>query len=138
MFLKSNFSNLGTKQLEKKLNEIVNNPDLSYSVFRNIELNFNIRYINNEQNILGNLHSTLLDYLEKKIEILLFEQKQEEINKILDFYQMMLVTPDKLTIMKKNPEHYIGIRESIIKFNTIKEKYYNYVSENKIQDSIKK
>lgn len=51
---------------------------------------------------------------------------------------MMLVTTDKLTIMKKNLEHYIEIRESIIKFYTIKEKYYNYVTRNKVEASIKK
>lgn len=46
VFLKSYFSNLGTKNIQEKLNEIINNPKMSSNLFRSIELNYNIRDIN--------------------------------------------------------------------------------------------
>lgn len=134
VFLKSYFSNLGTKNIQEKLNQIINNPEMSFNLFRNIELNYNIRNINEEQNILGNIQSSLLDYLDKKIELLLANNKFDEINSILTNYELMIISPEKLKIMKKDSQQYVGIAESIEKFSAIKIKYEIYLNEN-IQSS---
>lgn len=39
VFLKSYFSNLGTQPIQEKMNEVINNPIMSFNLFRNIELN---------------------------------------------------------------------------------------------------
>ena len=138
VFLKSYFSNLGTQPIQEKMNEVINNPIMSFNLFRNIELNYNIRNINEEQNILGNIQSSILDYLDKKIELLLAENRVNEISNILANYELMMITPEKLKIMKKNPQHFIGIDENINKFNEIKNKYKSYLNEEIKSSGIKK
>ena len=138
VFLKSYFSNLGTQPIQEKMNEVINNPTMSFNLFRNIELNYNIGDINEEQNILGNIQSSILDYLDKKIELLLAENRVNEISDILANYELMMITPEKLKIMKKNPQHFIGIDENINKFNEIKNKYKSYLNEEIKSSGIKK
>ena len=138
MFLKSYFSNLGTQPIQEKMNEVINNPTMSFNLFRNIELNYNIRDINEEQNILGNIQSSILDYLDKKIELLLAENRVNEISDILANYELMMITPEKIKIMQKNPQQFIGINENINKFNEIKNKYKSYLNEEIKSSGIKK
>ena len=138
VFLKSYFSNLGTQPIQEKMNEVINNPTMSFNLFRNIELNYNIRDINEEQNILGNIQSSILDYLDKKIELLLDENRVNEISDILANYELMMITPEKLKIMQKNPQQFIGIDENINKFNEIKNKYKSYLNEEIKSSGIKK
>lgn len=138
VLLKSYFSNLGTQPIQEKMNEVINNPTMIFSLFRNIELNYNIRDINEEQNILGNIQSSILDYLDKKIELLLAENRVNEISDILANYELMMITPEKLKIMQKNPQHFIGIDENINKFNEIKNKYKSYLNEEIKSSGIKK
>lgn len=138
VFLKSYFSNLGTKNMQEKLNEIINNPTMSSNLFRSIELNYNIRDINEEQNVLGNIQSSLLDYLDKKIELLLADNKVDEINSILTNYELMIINPEKLKIMQKNSKQYVGVDESIKKFAAIKSKYEIYLEENIQSSGVKK
>ena len=76
-----------------------------------------------KQTVLGKIQSTILDYLDKKLEILLLNNNLNEINQIIINFQQMLITPHKLEIMLKNPKDYIDIEESISKFEKIKEKY---------------
>lgn len=138
VFLKSYFSNLGTQPIQEKLNEIINNPTMSFNLFRNIELNYNIRDINEEQNILGNIQLSILDYLDKRIELLLAENRVNEISGILANYELMMITPEKLKMMQKNSQQFIGIDESINKFNEIKNKYESYLNEETKSSGIKK
>lgn len=138
VFIKSYFSNLGTKPIQEKLNEIIDNPNMASNLFRSIELNYNIRRINEEQNILGNIQLSLLDYLDKKIEQLFKENKEAEIKNILANYELMMINNEKLKIMKKNPQQFIGIDESINKFNEIKNKYESYLNEETKSSGIKK
>ena len=138
VFIKSYFCNLGTMPMQEKLNEIINNPNLSHNLFRSIELNYNIRDINETQNILGNIQSTLLDYLDKKLESLLADNKVDEINNILTNYELMLISSEKLKIMKKNSQLFVGIDESIQKFNEIKNKYLSYLNDETKVSGIKK
>lgn len=138
VFLKSYFSNLGTMPMQEKLNEIINNPKSSYDLFRSIELNYSIRDINEEQNVLGNIQSTLLNYLDKKLELLLSNNKVDEINNMLTNYELMLISPEKLKIMQKDPQLFAGIDESIQKFNEIKNKYEAYLNDDTKSSGIKK
>lgn len=50
----------------------------------------------------------------------------------------MMITPEKLKIMQKNPQHFIGIDENINKFNEIKNKYKSYLNEEIKSSGIKK
>ena len=102
-FLKSYFSNLGTKPMQERLNEIINNPNISYNLFRSIELNYNIGDINEVQNILGNIQLSILDYLDKKIELLLSDNIVNEASSVLTNYELMMISSEKLKIMQKNP-----------------------------------
>ena len=129
VFLKSYFSNLGTMPMQEKLNEIIDDPNMSHNLFRSIELNYNIRHTNEEQNVLGNIQSSILDYFDKKLELLLADNKVDEVSNLLTSYESMLINPEKLKIMKKDPQKYIGVTESIDKFNAIKTKYAMYLND---------
>lgn len=137
-FLKSYFSNLGTKPMQERLNEIINNPNISYNLFRSIELNYNIGDINEEQNILGNIQLSILDYLDKKIELLLSDNIVNEASRVLTNYESMMISSEKLKIMQKNPQQFVGIDESIKKFTEIKNKYEQYLNEGTKSSGIKK
>jgi len=80
--------------------------------------------------VLGNIQLTILDYFEKKLEILLQCGNLENIKEALQIYEQMLVTPDKVVIMKKNPNNYIGLNESIARFESIKQKYNDVLKNN--------
>lgn len=138
VFLKSYFSNLGTIHMQEKLNEIINNSDKSYDLFRSIELNYNIRDINEEQNILGNIQLSMLDYLDKKIELLLADNRVDEIRSILKNYEMMMINQEKLKLMNKHPRLFVGVEESIQKFAEIKSKYEFFLNENTNLPGMKK
>ena len=118
-------------------NEIINNPIMSYNLFRSIELNYSIKNLNEEQNVLGNIQLMLLDYLDEKLEQLLSDNKISEIINILINYDWFLIKPDKLKTMKKNPQKFIGIEESLKKFIIIKEKYQIYLNESIKSTNIK-
>jgi len=130
VFVEAYFSNLGTSPIQKKLEQLIDDKSKSYELFRNIELNYQIRHFNEEQNVLGNIQLTILDYFEKKLEILLQCGNLENIKEALQIYEQMLVTPDKVVIMKKNPNNYIGLNESIARFESIKQKYNDVLKNN--------
>ena len=46
VFLKSYFGNKGTVLLEKELRKIIDNEKLAFELFRNIELNYQIKDLN--------------------------------------------------------------------------------------------
>ena len=79
----------------------------------------------------------LLDYLDKKLEQLLSDNKISEISNILINYDWLLIKSDKLKTMKKNLQKFIGIEESLKKFGIIKEKYQIYLNESIKSTSIK-
>lgn len=126
VFLESYFSNLGTSPIQEKLNKIINDPTMSFNIFRSIELNYNANEVCEKQNILGNIQSMLLEYLNKKIELLFADDKVEEINNILTNYESIMITPEKLKVCYKNPQQFVGIDENVIKFNNIRDKYSKY------------
>lgn len=138
VFIKSYFFNLGTKFLESKLLNIIADPELAFQLFRNIEINFQIRNLKGKQSLLGNIQLLLLDYLEKRCEKLIENNKLREVNEILKIYEQMLITPEKLKIMDKNPDDYEGLVESITKFKNLQEKLSPKLVNIEAQDSVRK
>ena len=119
-FLRAYFSNQGICPMQDELYDLIKDPNKCYELFRNIELNYNIRGLCSEQNILGNIQDSLLDYLEKKLEIMSKENSIEEISEVLKNYEIMMITPEKLKMMNENPQNYYGIAENIIRYEAIK------------------
>ena len=74
----------------------------------------------------------MLDYLEKKLEILSVQGKDGEINKIIYFFENMIVTPRKLQAMGRDANNYEGVTDSIIKLDEIKGKYGKQLDNNSI------
>jgi hypothetical protein len=123
VFIKAYFSNLGISDIKSKFQELIPDCDKSFQLFRNIELNYQIRKINEEQNVLSNIQSTLLDYLEMKIKNLYDDVDSEIIKNIFSMYEQFLITPEKLIVMKKNPDLYLDLSSSLEKFNQLKKLY---------------
>lgn len=69
--------------------------------------------------------------------MLVADNKADEISNILAMYELMMVSPEKLKIMLKDPQKFIGIDESITKFKFIKDKYETYLSENTNASGVK-
>ena len=130
-FIKSYFANLGTSLLENRLNGLINNPGKSYELFRNIELNFDIRELCSEQNVLGYIQSTLIDYLEARINSIIDNSTIEDISKLLQTYESAIITPEKLRMMHINPQGYYGVAESTVKFDELKRQCLLYFKDNK-------
>lgn len=122
-FLNAYFSNLGIKPIKEKLQNVINDEQKSFELFRNIEFNFQIKNFDGKQNILGSIQMSILDYLEQKIKTLLECNNIKEINDCLTIYEQMLITPEKLIILQKNPKNYDGLDENLERFNYIKQRY---------------
>lgn len=131
VMVNSYFSNLGTENIEAKLNEIIDDENLSYSLFRRIEDNYQVKDIDTKQTLLGNIQTTLITYFNEKISKQLLEKQLtiEEAEAEFNKFEQMLVTKQRLEIMKKNPENYVGLNESIEQFydakNKLKKTYSN-------------
>lgn len=123
IFIKSYFSNLGIKPIKEELYRLIPDENKTFSLFRNIELNFQIRSFEEEQSVLGNIQLSILDYLEKKLEVLLENNDINSIKNCLEIFEDFLITPDKLCILKMEPQNYLMLEESINKFKNIKQKY---------------
>ena len=124
VLLKSYFGNLGIKEIENELFKFDDSKFKSFKLFRDIENNFLLRKIKNEStNLVGNIQNSLIDCLEKKITLLESNGLSNEIDKILMAYEMGLVTPERLKLMNKNPDDYVGVTDSIERFNEIKNRY---------------
>ena len=121
--LKSYFSNNGITDIKQKLHEFIPDTNKSFQLFRNIELNYQIRHINEEQNVLGSIQSTILDYLEIKLQKLYELGESENIANVLSIYEQLLITPEKLEAMNKKPENFKGLLYSLEKFSGLKDTY---------------
>ena len=128
----SYFGNKGTELLESELCKLINDKEKAFELFRSIEVNYQLGNGSEKQNILGNIQLTMLDYLEKKLEILSVQGKDGEINKIIYFFENMIVTPRKLQAMGRDANNYEGVTDSIIKLDEIKGKYGKQLDNNSI------
>lgn len=128
----SYFGNKGTELLESELCKLINDKEKAFELFRSIEVNYQLGNGSEKQNILGNIQLTMLDYLEKKLEILSVQGKDGEINKIIYFFENMIVTPRTLQAMGRDANIYEGVTDSIIKLDEIKGKYGKQLDNNSI------
>ena len=128
----SYFGNKGTELLESELCKLINDKEKAFELFRSIEVNYQLGNGSEKQNILGNIQLTMLDYLEKKLEILSVQGKDGEINKIIYFFENMIVTPRTLQAMGRDANNYEGVTDSIIKLDEIKGKYGKQLDNNSI------
>jgi len=121
--LKSYFGNMGTSLIEEVLQDIGYDKEKAEKLFRNIELNYNLGHFDGKQNVLGSIQLSLLDYLDKKCELLYEKNDIPGLNNTLSLYEQMIVTPDKLKLMLKNPDNYDLLTDSLLKLECIKSKY---------------
>lgn len=128
----SYFGNKGTELLESELCKLINDKEKAFELFRSIEVNYQLGNGSEKQNILGNIQLTMLDYLEKKLEILSVQGKDGEINKIIYFFENMIVTPRTLQAMGRDANIYEGVTDSTIKLDEIKGKYGKQLDNNSI------
>jgi len=120
---KSYFGNMGTSLIEEVLQDIGYDKEKAEKLFRNIELNYNLGHFDGKQNVLGSIQLSLLDYLDKKCELLYEKNDIPGLNNTLSLYEQMIVTPDKLKLMLKNPDNYDLLTDSLLKLECIKSKY---------------
>lgn len=135
----SYFGNKGTKEIEKELNRYSNGVLNSNLLFRRIEDNFCLKDFEGRQGVLAGIQSTLIEYYKNKMIFYIQNNmiSKEEIEQSLAFYESMLITPEKLQAMNKNPNNYIGIYDSIEKFNLIKEEILSTLTDNFVKKSTK-
>ena len=119
--IESYFLNKGTVELEEEFDKLGIDSNISWCLFRNIEVNFCLRDQSIEQSFLGNIQSTLVDYLNAKLkdDKISKEEKAESIF----LFKQFIITPEKLKVMKKNTGNYIDLQESIDKFNSLVTQY---------------
>lgn len=139
IMLESYFGNKGTKEIEKELDNYGNNFLNSSLLFRRIEDNFYLKDFEGKQGVLAGIQATLIEYYKNKM--LFYIQNnlisKEEVEQSLTFYETMLITPEKLKLMNKDPNNYIGIYDSIEKFNIVKEEIISTLTDNSIKRPIK-
>lgn len=131
----SYFGNKGTKEIEKELDKYGTINLNSKLLFRRIEDNFYLKDFEGRQGVLAGIQSTLIKYYQNKMLFYIRNNliSKEEVEKSLDFYESMLITPEKLKLMNKDPNNYIGIYDSIEKFYLIKEKIISALADNYIK-----
>lgn len=124
VFINSYFGNEDTSLIEGKLNIETNNEDIikTFNLLDTVEDSYCLRYDNHQQNLLGNIQSTIIDYLDTSLTN--NYKSPEEIKVILDDFEKVLITKEKLK--ENNPENsdkYLDISKSVFKFYKLKEKY---------------
>ena len=125
VLLESYFSNKGLEEIKNNLLKYINDENKVFSLCRNIEFNYLIRDLTDKQSILGNIQSSLLDFLEAKCKKELenpYLDKEMFIN-ILDFYGKNLIAESDMESIHKNPDNYVGINKNKEQFLKIKDKY---------------
>ncbi len=127
IMIKSYFGNLGTKEIEKSLNELINDEEESYNLFRRIEDYHCIRRLDCYQNLVAKVQNTLIKYFKAKIEKIIKNESMsnEEIENLILQYESMLVTPKILEINGKNPNTFVGLESSIEEFYSLKDSILN-------------
>ena len=135
----SYFGNKGTKEIEKELDKYGRVNLNSNLLFRRIEDNFYLKDFEGRQGVLAGIQATLIEYYKNKM--LFYIQNnlnsKEEVEQSLAFYETMLITPEKLKLMNKDPNNYIGIYDSIEKFYLAKETIISTLTDSSIKRPIK-
>lgn len=122
--LHSYFGHKGIGEIKLKLNQILNDEEFSNSLFHMIEDNYYLRNQNFPQTLLGNIQKKLLFYLNSILNSNKISNSAKA--QLINSYELLLITPEKLKFCYMNPNNYIGIPESIEKFQEIKRKFKDY------------
>lgn len=126
--LESFFLNLGTTKLEEEFHKLGYEQEKAFVMFRDIELNYCFRNDAEQTNLLTNVELDLLDYFNKKCQdMYLNYESTEQLQELLDTYEKVLITPEKLAFIKKNPDKYAGIEVVEQKFKEIKSMYEDLI-----------
>ena len=131
VLLESYFSNKGLEEIKNNLLKYINDENKVFSLFRNIEFNYLIRDLTDKQSILGNIQSSLLDFLEAKCKKELenpYLDKEMLIN-MLDSYEKNLIDESDINSIRKNPDNYVGINKNKEQFLNIKDKYLSAIND---------
>ena len=138
VMLDAYFNNKGTKPLEKELNELINTPAKAERVFRNMEFNYRLTPESSQTNSLGNVQSDLIDYFDQKLELALSNSGHEitDITGMINRYGQSLITEEMLINMGEDLNKYDGIRESIIKFQQVRDKYIGLMDVPELDENI--
>ena len=128
-FVRAYFSNLGVAPMQEELYKIIEDYNKSFQLFRDIETYFDVKDFCNEQNIVGNIQLTLLEYLDKKLDSILDYFHVDEIRRILSIYENMIITPEKIREMGKNPQQFYNVVESVNKFKSMKNRYELFIND---------
>lgn len=127
VMLKSYFDNEGTTLIEKELDKYKSGLLSSKILFRRIEDNFYLNSFDGRQGVLAGVQAELIDFYENKMLYSIRNglMSYEEVNESLTMYENMLITPDKITLMRKNPDNYIGLEESVKMFYVARDRINN-------------
>jgi len=127
VMLESYFDNKGTTLIEKELDKYKSGLLNSKLLFRRIEDNFYLSDFDGKQGVLAGIQAELIDFYENKILYSIRNglMSSEEVNESLFIYENMLITSDKITLMMKNPDNYIGLEESVKMFYAARDRINN-------------
>lgn len=136
IILESFFSNKGTTDIKNSLDSLGLENTKSEELLTNIEINHWFEPEASQQNILGNIQDTLVEYFIKKVENGLINNTidMEQLPTIFDEYEETLIDPIKLKLLGKDSECYEGITDSIKKFNSYKKRYTYLVNPEKYNE----
>ncbi len=112
--ISSYFGNQGLNGILLKLNKLIDDKELSFKLFRMIELNFYGRKYNQIQKFATEAQSILFDYFKEKLNK---TNSKEEKEKLFYNFKNSLIKQDLLYKIKKNPNNYIGLFEYEEKLN---------------------
>lgn len=116
----SYFGNLGNKLLGENLCKIDENLSKDLDLFLLIDLNYDLRYSQEKQTILGTIQAKLIEYYYKKIFIDIDNGvSEEEIRKSMNIYKNMLVTKEVLIATRKDPDNYPNLNVSLDSFKNL-------------------
>lgn len=123
IMMESFFKNKGVKLIKQKLNEIMEQKELSEALLNFIECNHYVERQNIAQTFLGNAQNIMVLYLETKLinDYLNKKITLDEINEQILWFESHLVTPEKLILAQKKPQKYINLQKSVDEFYKFKE-----------------
>lgn len=121
VMLESFFGAKGIDKLKEELEKLGYDNTKASFLFKSIEHNFNLRHVEEKQNILSCIQNMIMDYLEETL------KRTENKEQLLKYFEYFLITPEKLAACRKNPEMYEGLQANITRFNSIKNYYLNGV-----------
>lgn len=142
LMLESYFGNKGTIEIEKELDKFSYGILQSDILLSNIEENF-LKYKTGnkeKQTLLASIQITLIEYYRNKM-LYLIENKlitKEAVEESLVVYEDSLIRPEIMKEKTDNIEIFVGLDESIERFNSVKQEMIDMLSDNYTMNGEKK